>query len=287
MKNFNIKSYCKINLTLQVTKKLRSGYHNISSIITFCDLYDVISVSKLKNSKDIISFSGQFKNGINKKINTATKVLKLIRQNKLLINQNFKINIKKNIPHGSGLGSGSANAADLLNYFNSKMKLKLSNKKLKKIARKIGFDVPISLERKNTFLNGEKDKILRIKNKFSLNLLIVYPNLICSTKKIYKLNKNLSRKSSKTFLYIKSNKKLINFLKKQNNDLEKTVVRVYPKIKKIINYIKTLKGCYFSRITGSGSACIGIFSNIGNANYAKKMIKLKYPKYWCAVSKTI
>jgi len=285
--NFNIKSYCKINLTLKIIKKLRSGYHNISSIITFCDLYDIISISKINHSKDIISFSGKFKNGINKKINTATKVLQLIRKNKLLINQNFKINIKKNIPHGSGLGSGSANAADLLNYFNSKMKLKLSKEKIKKLARKIGFDVPISLERKNTFLTGKKDEILRIKNKFNFNMLVVYPNLICSTKKIYELNRHLSRESLKPFLYMKSNKKVISFLKNQNNDLEKNVIKVYPKVSRIINYIKTLKGCYFSRITGSGSACIGIFSNIDNANYAKKMIKLKYPKYWCAVSKTI
>jgi len=42
-----------------------------------------------------------------------------------------------------------------------------------------------------------------------------------------------------------------------------------------------------SRITGSGSACIGIFSNMKNATYAQKLIKLKYPKCWCAVSKTI
>ena len=59
----------------------------------------------------------------------------------------------------------------------------------------------------------------------------------------------------------KNNKKLINFLKNENNDLEKTVIKIYPKIKKIIDYIKSQKGCYFSRITGSGSACIGIFSN--------------------------
>ena len=44
----------------------------------------------------------------------------------MLENQSFKINIRKNIPHGSGLGGGSSNAADLLNYFNSKMRLKLN-----------------------------------------------------------------------------------------------------------------------------------------------------------------
>ena len=205
----------------------------------------------------------------------------------MLENQAFKINIKKNIPHGSGLGGGSSNAADLLNYFNLKMKLKLNKNKIKKLASQIGSDVPINLERKNTFLTGKKDKILRLSQKFKLNLLIVYPNLICSTKKIYQKNKKISFSKRQPSFSAISNKKLINFLKMKHNDLEKTVIKIYPKVKKIIDYIKSQKGCYFSRITGSGSACIGIFSNMKNAIYAQKLIKLKYPKYWCAVSKTI
>jgi 4-diphosphocytidyl-2-C-methyl-D-erythritol kinase len=285
--NFKIRSYCKINLSLRVLKKLNSGYHNIISLITFCDLYDVISISKIRNLKDKINFSGKFKKGINEKSNTITEVLNLLRNKKLLENQAFKINIKKNIPHGSGLGGGSSNAADLLNYFNLKMKLKLNKNKIKKLASQIGSDVPVNLERKNTFLTGKKDKILRFSQKFKLNLLIVYPNLICSTKKIYQKNKKISFSKRQPSFGAISNKKLINFLKSEHNDLEKTVIKIYPRVKKIIDYIKSQKGCYFSRITGSGSACIGIFSNMKNAIYAQKLIKLKYPKYWCAVSKTI
>ena len=287
MDNIKIKSYCKINLSLKVLKKLNSGYHNIISLITFCDLHDVISISKIRNLKDKINFSGKFKKGINKKSNTITEVLNLLRNKKLLENQAFKINIKKNIPHGSGLGGGSSNAADLLNYCNLKMKLKLNKNKIKKLASQIGSDVPVNLERKNTFLTGKKDKILRFSQKFKLNLLIVYPNLICSTKKIYQKNKKISFSKLQPSFSAISNKKLINFLKSEHNDLEKTVIKIYPKVKKIIDYIKSQKGCYFSRITGSGSACIGIFSNMKNAIYAQKLIKLKYPKYWCAVSKTI
>ena len=287
MNNFKIKSYCKINLSLRVLKKLNSGYHNIISLITFCDLHDVISISKIRNLKDKINFSGKFKKGINKKSNTISEVLNLLRNKKLLENQAFKINIKKNIPHGSGLGGGSSNAADLLNYFNLRMKLKLNKNKIKKLASQIGSDVPVNLERKNTFLTGKKDKILRFSQKFKLNLLIVYPNLICSTKKIYQKNKKISFSKRQPSFSAISNKKLINFLKSEHNDLEKTVIKIYPKVKKIIDYIKSQKGCYFSRITGSGSACIGIFSNMKNAIYAQKLIKLKYPKYWCAVSKTI
>ena len=64
MKNFKIKSYCKINLSLKVLKKLNDGFHNIISIITFCDLYDLISIAKIDGPKDKIIFSGKFKKGI-------------------------------------------------------------------------------------------------------------------------------------------------------------------------------------------------------------------------------
>ena len=287
MKNFKIKSYCKINLSLKVVRKLSSGYHNIASLITFSELHDLISISQISGLKDKVSFSGRFKNGINKKSNTVIKVLKLLRRNKLLEKQYFKINIQKNIPHGSGLGGGSSNAADLLNYLNYKMKLKLKKREIKNFAKQIGFDVPINLERKNCFLTGKKDEILRLNQKFKLNLLIVYPNIISSTKKIYEKSKIKNSLKTQFFFNTKSKAKLINFLKNESNDLEETVIKIYPKISELIKYIKFQKGCYISRITGSGSACFGIFSSISKAIYAQKLIKLKYPNYWCVVSKTI
>ena len=183
------------------------------------------------------------------------------------------------------MGGGSSNAANLLNYFN--LKMKLPKRKIIKLASEIGFDVPICLEKKNTFLSGKDSKILRIDQKFNLNLLIVYPNLICSTKKIYKKNKLLNPRKESTVFNVKDKKDLIRYLKNENNDLEKIAIKIYPKIKKIIDLIKSQKGCYFSRLTGSGSACIGIFSNKKNAIFTQKLIKLKYPKYWCVVSKTI
>jgi len=286
VKNHKIKSYCKINLFLKVIKKLNNGYHSIKSLITFCEIYDLITISRIKQSKDYVSFSGEFKKNISQKSNTVTKVLFLLRKNKLIKNQNFKINVEKNIPHGSGLGGASSNAANLLNFFNLKLKLKLNKKKIQKMAEKIGFDVPIILERKNTFLTGEKNKILRLNKKFRLNLLIAYPNIICSTKKIYEKNKKIS-KLERVFFYNKDKKRLIEYLKNQRNDLEDNVIKTYPKVGKVVKYIKSQNGCCFSRITGSGSACIGIFSNMKKAIRAQRLVKLKYPKYWIKVSKTI
>ena len=135
MKKFKIKSFCKINLSLRVVKKLSNGYHNIKSLVTFCDLHDVILINKIKGVNDKISFSGKFKKGIDKKSNTITKTLYLLRKRKFLKKQAFKINIKKNIPHGSGLGGGSSNAAGLLNFFKSTMDLKLEKNEIDKICK--------------------------------------------------------------------------------------------------------------------------------------------------------
>ena len=287
MEKFKIKSFCKINLSLRVLKRLSNGYHNIKSLVTFCDLHDVISISKIKGVNDKISFSGRFKKGVNKKSNTITNVLYLLRKRNFFQKQAFKIDIQKNIPHGSGLGGGSSNAANVLNFFNSKMRLKLNKDEISKIAYQIGFDTPVSLEKKNTLLTGKKGEILRLNQKFRLNILIVYPNVICSTKKIYANNKKFTFLRSQSNFYIKDKNKLIDFLKNENNDLEKTAIKFYPKVRKIINFIKSQNGCYFSRITGSGSACIGIFSNMKSAVFAQKFMKLKFPNYWCVVSKTI
>ena len=142
-------------------------------------------------------------------------------------------------------------------------------------------------KKKNTFLTGKNDKIIRVNNNFNLNLLIVYPNIICSTRKIYKRNRIKNSKGNEYYYNTKNSIKLMHRLKNDKNDLEKMVIKIYPRIGKIINYIKSQKGCVFSRITGSGSACIGIFSNRPNTISAKKSIRSKYPKYWCVVSKTI
>ena len=287
MKKFKIKSFCKINLSLKVLERLNNNYHNIRSVITFCNLFDIIKIYEIKGSKDKINFKGKFKNNINIKSNTITKVLSLLRKEKFLKEQAFNIDIKKNIPHGSGLGGGSSNAATLLNFFNKKMNLKIKKDHLYNIASQIGFDVPIILEKKNTFLIGKKNKISRVKKNFGLNILIVYPNIICSTKKIYQKNRKFSHIKAKPNLLISSRKKLIKYLIKNDNDLEQTVIKYYPQVGKVINFIKKQNGCYFSRITGSGSACIGIFSNAKTANYTKNLVKLKFPNYWCFVSKTI
>ena len=182
-KKNNIRSYCKINLFLKVNRKLKNNYHKIQTLITFCDLYDTILIYEIGGSKDKIIFYGEFKKKINSNSNTITKILHILRKEGKLKKRVFKIFVKKNIPHGSGLGGGAANASSLLNYFNTEYNLRLRNSKLVSLARQVGYDTPITLVKNSSYILAHNRQIIRLKVKYKLNILIVFPKIGCSTKK--------------------------------------------------------------------------------------------------------
>lgn len=286
MKIFKINSYCKINLSLRVIKKLKNDYHEIESLITFGNIYDKIILTEILENEDLIKFEGPFRQGINKKNNTINKILNCLRNYGYLKNRYFKIVIKKNIPIKSGLGGGSMNAASLLKFFINNFKIKINNKHIYKICQEVGSDVILGLDKKNTFLK-KVYKIKKTNKKINLYMLLVKPNINCSTKKIFSKNKFFSR-PYKT-LEIKKIDKLfrVENLKNDFNDLEKTVFKIYPKVKNLIFLLNSQKNCEFSRMSGSGSTCIAYFKTLKFADKARLYIKKVFPNYWCKVSKAM
>ena len=73
----------------------------------------------------------------------------------------------------------------------------------------------------------------------------------------------------------------------QKNELQVIVEKKYPIIKTLLIDIYAKKGCYFSRMSGSGSVCYGLFDNESNAKKALNKIKTKYPKFWFSIAKTV
>ena len=80
---------------------------------------------------------------------------------------------------------------------------------------------------------------------------------------------------------------MVQLLKPKGNSLEKIVIKKFPIIKKILNELEQINSCQFSRLTGSGSACFGLFLTKKSAELGLKKIKKKFPKYWCVTGKTI
>jgi len=281
MSYIKIKSYAKLNLALNIIGKT-SYLHRIESIIAFIDLYDIISIKRLKSNKHNILFIGKFSQNISKK-NTVSELLEILEKRKLLKNKKFQIKINKQIPNKAGLGGGSMNAANILRYFIKKKIIKIKKKEIKEISKLIGSDVILGLNSTNSILTS-KNEIKYFTNLKKIYTLIVKPNFGCSTEDIY----SKVRKFEKPKLN-RPNKNMFNFdyLKKMNNSLESIVFSKYPKLKKIKLYLENSLKPVFVRMTGSGSTLVAYFQSKERCESAKKSFNKKYKNYWCITSKTI
>jgi len=286
MKEVILKSYGKINLFLDVGKKNKKRkLHNIQSLVCLIDLHDTIRISRIKSRKDKTKFSGRFSAHVREKNNSVKKCLALLRSRGLIKkNHNFNILVKKNIPVFSGFGGGSSNAAVLIKYFTKGRNL--LQKDRSNFSKNLGSDLNLFFSSKQVFQKN-LDEIIDLKKKLKFYFILVYPFLKSSTKDIYskfKFDKNFKR--NRTY---KGNSKLkiIEHLKHQENSLEKIVILKFPIIQKILLELGDIKNCQFSRVTGSGSACFGLFLTKKSADLGLEKIKKKFPKFWCVVGKTI
>jgi 4-diphosphocytidyl-2-C-methyl-D-erythritol kinase len=276
-----LKSFSKINLSLSVNKKLKKkGLHDIQSYFCLINLYDQIKIKKIKGQKDKVKFQGKFSKLIKKK-NSITNILAILREKNLISNY-YSVLVNKKIPVFAGLGGGTSNAVYLVKYLT---RGKISKDLLRILDKKIGSDLKLFFYEQG-FLESLK-KINNFRRKYKLYFLLIYPNIKCSTHYIYSRVKKNSLKSQFKFNNINSKSRFIEFLINQNNDLQLVVEKKYPAIKTLIEEIGKKEGCYFSRMTGSGSACYGVFESEKVAKAALNGIKLKYPKYWSSVAKTI
>ena len=279
MRVYRINSRAKVNLNLNVIKKSKiKKLHLIESLVCFVNLSDKIYITKLKSNSHVVRFTGRFSKNITKK-NTITKLLSLLDKDNKLKNK-YKISIKKEIPIQSGMGGGSMNASNLLNFFYKNKLINLNE--LKKYASKIGSDVILGLNSKPKILYGD-GSIEEVTNIKKYYILIVKPTFGCSTKKIYSANKIFSKSE-----FNKTKKNIVkNVILNGKNDLEKSAFKLYPTLKKIKNQLDQNKQANSVRMTGSGSAIIMYFNSNKFAKNALKIYKRKLNNCLCIVTKTI
>ena len=275
-----LKSFSKINLSLNINSKLKNGLHDIQSYYCLINLFDKIKIRKIDKKKDKVVFFGPFVKHIKKSNNSITNLLKLLRKLEL-ISGYYSVNVIKNIPVFSGLGGGTSNAASVLKFL---LKGKVSKKILEKVEKLIGSDLRLFFHKQGFLQNLRTIKTIK---KQKLFFLLSRPNIICSTKEIYSKVKKYSKKKKFNFQKMNNKKGFINYILKQNNELQSIVEEEYPSIKILLKDINTEKGCHFSRMSGSGSVCYGLFNNESNAKKALNKIKTKHPKFWFSIAKTV
>mgnify|MGYP003683089041 FL=1 len=265
MKSININSYAKVNIGLKILNKRSDGYHNISTVFQEIDLFDSITISK---SDGPLKFSSNVEWLQNDQNNLCVIAYNYIKNIYKIGGAN--IVLKKNISRGSGLGSGSSNAAATMKGLREIYNLEVADSELIKIGSKIGADVPFFINGSTQVGEGIGDKLTSISSSMDAQYLIVTPDIPIDTKWAYSQYKNnLDNCSSPTKFSDSFRGKTINLdtLKFFENDFESVVFPTYPEIGAIKNKLIAL-GAKFASLSGSGSTVYGIFDDDANIDKA-------------------
>lgn len=133
---------CKINLTLRITGVRPDGWHELDTVfVPLREPFDTLRLAPGGGPGLALHCDTP---GIDPADNTLTKAYRLFAEA-----SGFRpavaAELQKGIPHGAGLGGGSADAAALLGWLNAVAPVPLPFPDLASLAARIGADVPFFL----------------------------------------------------------------------------------------------------------------------------------------------
>lgn len=250
------KAPAKVNFGLRILSKRKDSFHNLETIFCPVKLYDEISLDVKAASKGSISVKTNAGSSLEGKNNICYRAAEMfLEEFKIEGSYKIAIRIKKNIPHGAGLGGGSSDAAAILKILARYFRISKTSK-LQKLALALGSDVPFFLLGKPAYATGRGEKLASLPGfKVRGKILLVNPGIHISTPWAFK-ELNLQ----------KSKRAILRSVKKYDpadsrlliNDFELVVFRKYPEIEKLKLEMLAL-GAEYSLMSGSGSTVYGVF----------------------------
>ncbi len=251
----------KVNLYLNVVKKRSDGYHDIETVFERISLFDNITILETKEPTTIQCDDKSIPTDTNSLMGrTAELFLKEAKGKK-----NFKIQIKKNIPIGAGLGGGSSDAAALLMGMNKLSGDPLKKEKLVEIGRMLGADVPFFLsETSFAHGSGRGDIVESINTNIKIWHVLVKPPFSISTKAVYdklgafNLTKDIALDRILSAFFEENGLSYI--VENLRNDLQQVVLRDFPMLEKVFEELRKA-GALNVLVSGSGSTVFGIFDS--------------------------
>jgi 4-diphosphocytidyl-2-C-methyl-D-erythritol kinase len=244
-----LRSFAKINLGLEITGKRADGYHCLRTIFQTIDVCDELQLRENKKQKIILSGSNPDVQWDEK--NTIARACRLIYEN-YHVSQGFDIKVKKNIPPGSGLGGGSANAAVMLLFLDQYFNLHIPLAEMTIMAAGLGADVPFFLVGGTMLGEGIGGSLSPLPEMTPRSIALFIPPLQVSTALIFsRFSLTKTAFPSKIELFLQKGDFSI-----LENELENVTFAIFPEIREIKK--KMLQGgCDFVQMTGSGAAVFG------------------------------
>ena len=270
MNEIKLQSFCKINIGLKIINKREDGLHNIHTVFQEIDFHDTVLLKKINSG---CNFSSNVSWLRNDKSNLCVKAWKCLAD--IYGIPGIHIELKKNIPPGSGLGGGSSNAASILKGISELYNLNIPLSDLYLISSSLGADVPFFIKGGCQIGNGIGDNLIELNNPFEKIFLLVMPEINIKTKTIYKKFKKFldNTKEKVNFAdFVEKDEVPFRFFE---NDFETIIVPAYPEIGQIKKDLLE-KGAIFSSLSGTGSTVFGVFDDEATAINAESLFKLHY-----------
>ena len=159
----------KANLVLEVLGK-DNDYHRISSIVQSIDLCDVLN---FELDKEICFDCDEPSLKHDNLVKRAAGLLKESAK----CNLGARIELRKHIPWGVGLGGGSSDAAATLLALNELWGLGFSLSELVRLAFKLGSDVPFFIHKGTALVEGKGEKVTPVPSLPSSSFVLLVPPL--------------------------------------------------------------------------------------------------------------
>lgn len=256
-------SPAKINLFLQIVGKRPDDYHELVTLMCCVSLYDIISL-EFKAGEISVFCSHPWVPQDHTNLASRAAKLFLDRINR---KDGVRIDIKKRIPTGAGLGGGSSNAATVMLGLNRFYGHPLSREKMIELAVAIGADVPFFIDQKPAIATGVGEILEPFYGLEPYTVVVVYPGFRVSTAEMFKnFNLRLTKNIEKINVYdFKS--KGFDIQRQLCNDFENIAVEKYPEIA-LIKKVLIKHGAIGALMSGSGSAVYGLFRDKDGADKA-------------------
>lgn len=171
MNSVKIKSYAKINLTLEI-QGVENGFHLLDSAVANIDICDTIYLKKKKGKYSNVIMHGQGSEHIPPEKNNALKAAEAFSA--AFGTDGAEITVFKDIPIGAGLGGSSADICGVLNGMARLYGIE-DREKVKALADTLGSDTGYMLNGGFARMQGRGERVTPIKTDMTLYLLVICP----------------------------------------------------------------------------------------------------------------
>lgn len=252
----------KINLTLHVTGQRADGYHLLDSLVVFADVGDRLWFEQGQELS--LKVTGPFARGV------PTDRRNLVWQAAELAGWTGRITLEKNLPHGAGIGGGSADAAATLAALGGGTK-----------AATLGADVPVCLRRAPTRMRGIGDQLDVAEGVPQCWAVLVWPGVGVATPQVFKrLESKNNSEMPEVLPKFQYHTQMMAWLGGMRNDLQASCEALVPEVSEVLNALAGCDGLVLARMSGSGSTCFGLFETLAQAGVAAQQITQAHPEWW-------